>query len=175
LNQSANYAQKFDQLGDELDLEKNIDNIIDGLLIRAMGIMNSDFASIQIYNAKNRSLVLLGHKNFKPDSARFWNIVFPGTGATCGEALKKASRATVKDVREVEYIKGSGDLLSFEHSGIRSVQSTPLVSFKEEMVGMMSTHWRVTRDFDNDDFTSFDHLTRFAADLLEKQKHLFNG
>ncbi|HEX2683903.1 MAG TPA: hypothetical protein VHL77_08215, partial [Ferruginibacter sp.] len=95
---------------------------------------------------------------------------YPGTGAICGEALKHRSRVAIKDVNKVSFIQGRGDMKSFEFSGIRSVQSTPLVSSRGGFVGMISTQWRTPHDFANDDYDSLDQLALFTADLLEKRK-----
>jgi GAF domain-containing protein len=162
--------QILDGLKQTLQLENDIEVIVESLLNHAMQIMKSDFASVQLLDKKNSRLILIGQKNFQPESEHFWRIVYTGCGATCGEALKNQARVKVSDVDEVEFIKGTGDLHSFHFSGIKSCQSTPLISTEGEFVGMISTHWRTTHNFANDDFKCFDLLAGFAADILKQKE-----
>ena len=162
--------QTLEELKQYILTENDIPAITDALMTHAMQVMNSDFASIQLYDAKNGALILLGHKNFQPESAHFWQTVFEGSGTTCGESMKKRTRIMVSDVDQVSYMAGTGDLHSFHFSGIRSCQSTPVVSTGGEFIGMISTHWRMPHDFEKDDFKFFDALTLIAADVLEEKR-----
>ena len=164
-----NNTVSLEELKQALQAERSMDVITDTILTYAMQITNSDFASIQVYNSKNGALTLLGHKNFHPESERFWCIVFSGSGTACGQALTNKVRSKVNDVNKVDYIAGTGDLLSFHYSGIRSVQSTPLISTGGGFIGVISTHYHLPHDFDEDDFTAFDILALHTADFLEQK------
>lgn len=161
---STGSTRQFTKPGDSMD------RIIGSVLDHAMRIMKSDFSSLQVLDESKGGLVLIGHKNLKTESAYFWRIVYPGTGATCGEALKNKTRTLISDVDNVKFIEGTGDLKSFHFSGIRAVQSTLLISSEGDFVGMISTHWAATHDFANDDFESFDELATYTADILKKKK-----
>lgn len=156
--------------------EQDVTKIYEQLLETAIALMQSDFASIQLYDQQTEQLILLASKNFHPKSQKFWQTVFAGSGSTCGEALRSGSRIMVADVEESHFMKGTEDLNSYRISGIRAVQSTPLISRDGKFVGMISTHWENVHQPSENDFKFFDVLTRQAADLIEqKQRNKKSG
>jgi PAS domain S-box-containing protein len=137
------------------------------ILSAAVAIMRSDAASIQMLDPATDQLVLLGHRGFHPDSARFWQRVTRGSGGTCGQAFNERRRIIIEDVREDEVVRNSEDLQSYQMSGIVAVQTTPLITRAGKLIGMMSTHWRHRHRPDERQFGHFDVLARQAADLIE--------
>jgi GAF domain len=69
-------------------------------------------------------------------------FVRPGSGSTCGAALATGNRSIVPDIELSDLVAGSESLETFRQTGIRAVQSTPLVSRDGRLLGMISTHWR---------------------------------
>jgi PAS domain S-box-containing protein len=136
----------------------------------AVAIMSSDFASIQMVHPETGDLELLGHRGFTPEAAAFWSIVCANANCTCGQALASGERIIVADVDACEYMTASDDLAMYRQTGIRSVQSTPLIARNGRLLGMLSTHWRVPRLPREQDLPLFDVLARQAADLIE-QRH----
>lgn len=65
---------------------------------------------------------------------------------------------------------GTGDLDAYRRSGIRAVQSTPLVSRSGQLLGMISTHWREPHQPTERDLRPLDVLARQAADLIERAR-----
>src|SRR5262245_61122068 len=65
---------------------------------------------------------------------------------------------------------GSADLDHYHLSGIRAVQSTPLVSRSGELLGMISTHWRKPHQPSESSLRIIDVLARQAADLIERTR-----
>ncbi len=140
--------------------------LFESLLESAMKLMKSDFASIQIYDEKKNELVLYGNKNFHPESAVFWKTVLATSSSSCSEALINKKRIVVNDVEESEFMKGTEDLKYYRLSGIRAVQSTPLISRNGNFVGMISTHWKNVHYPTVNDLKFFDLLARQASDLI---------
>jgi PAS domain S-box-containing protein len=145
------------------------------MLETAMAIMGADFASIQSLeegtNAQSRRLKLVAWKNFDPTSARFWHWVTAGSGTACGEALLRGERIIIADVERSALVAGTPDLAEFRRSGIRSVQSTPLVSRSGRFLGMISTHWREPHEPCERKLNALDRLARQIADLIDRQEH----
>jgi len=63
---------------------------------------------------------------------------------------------------------GPEDLHAYRKSGIRWVQSTPLMSRSGQLLGMISTHWREPHRPPEKAFQPLDVLARQAADLIER-------
>ena len=62
----------------------------------------------------------------------------------------------------------TADLDAYRRSGIRAVQSTPLLSRSGQLLGMISTHWRHPHQPTEFSLRPFDVLARQAADLIER-------
>jgi PAS domain S-box-containing protein len=136
------------------------------ILDAARSLMRSDMASLQVLVSERQQLHLLAHRGFAAESARFWEWVRADTASSCGRALAADKRVLVPDMDRFD---GDPDEVeAYRRSGILSVQSTPLRAHSGEIVGMLSTHWRKRRTFDEADFRLFDVLARLVADLIER-------
>ncbi|PLZ88580.1 hypothetical protein CEN44_14995, partial [Fischerella muscicola CCMEE 5323] len=85
-------------------------------------------------------------------------------------ALNTGERAIIPDVETWEFLTGSRDLDAFRLSGIRSVQTTPLISRSGRVVGMISNHWREPHQPSERELGLLDVLARQAADLIEQRQ-----
>ena len=139
------------------------------ILDAAVTIMGSDFASMQMFYPERRELRLLAYRGFNPTAAAFWEWVRPGSGSTCGVALATGNRSVVPDIEWSDFMAGSEDLETYRQTGIRAVQSTPLVSRAGHLLGMISTHWRKPHEPSERDLRLLDVLARQAADLIERK------
>ncbi|HEV2209200.1 MAG TPA: HAMP domain-containing sensor histidine kinase [Verrucomicrobiae bacterium] len=77
---------------------------------------------------------------------------------------------TLHDIESSELLANAPDLREYRRSGIRAVQSTPLVSRTGRLVGMVSTHWREPRTPTERELRLMDVLARLAADLIERNQ-----
>ena len=140
----------------------------------AASLLRSDFASLQMLYPERGAggeLRLLAFRGFNADAARFWTWVRADSQSTCGEALRSGRRAVATDVERCGYMAGSEDLATYLATGIRAVQTTPLVARSGRLVGMVSTHWRRPHQPEERELRLFDILARQAADLLERSRN----
>src|SRR5262249_40032161 len=144
--------------------ENDVNTLYDRVLDAAVGLMSADFGSMQTFDSERDELRLLTHKGFHPESAKFWEWVRLDAACTCGVALSSGTRVVVPDVEACDFIQGSADLPSYRLSGIRAVQSTPLLSRSGQLLGMISTHWRQPHQPAERALRLLDVLARQAAD-----------
>ena len=143
-------------------------NFFDTILATAMQLMKSDFASLQVYEEGTKQLTLLANKNFHPGSAAYWEKVDAAPGSVYGEAFRSQKRVIVSDVETAGLT--ISELKIFRLSGIRSVQSTPLISRDGKLIGMLSTQWKTVHSPSDNEFKFFDVFARQAADLIENKR-----
>ena len=144
------------------------EKLIDGAQI----IMRSDFASLQQYHpdlGEQGELQLLGSRGFDPEATRFWTWVRADSACSCGVALKTRQRVIVTNVEEAPFLAGTADLQCYRNAGMQAVQSTPLISRRGKLVGMISTHWKNIHEPTERDLRLFDILARLAADMIERK------
>jgi signal transduction histidine kinase/CheY-like chemotaxis protein/PAS domain-containing protein len=158
------------KLSAQLTEEWDSSRLYDTLTGAAATLMHSDFASLQMIDPLRGKdeLVLLSSRGFTDEAKHFWQRVRPQSATTCGVALRTGERAIVSDVEAADFMAESDDLDVCRRTGIRAVQTTPLVSRGGATVGMISTHWRQPVVPSQRDLGLLDILARQAADLIER-------
>lgn len=161
-------TEQLHKVSTQLIQVKEAEALHEKILDAAMAIMRSDFASMQLFHPERGELRLLAYRGFNPAAAVFWEWVRPASGSTCGVALATKQRSIVADIELSDFMAGSEDLETYRHTGIRAVQSTPLISRAGHLLGMISTHWRQVHQPSDHDLRLLDVLARQAADLIER-------
>ncbi len=144
------------------------------MLETACAIMHADCASMQIIGAGPSGdepvLHLQAWRGFHPDSARYWERVPAAGPSSCARALTIGGRCIIADVDACADLEGTGDLAEYHRSGIRAMQSTPLLARGGRLLGVVSTHWREPHEPPAHALGIFDILARQVADLIDRQQ-----
>jgi signal transduction histidine kinase/ActR/RegA family two-component response regulator len=154
----------------QLIQEDQVDALYQRIVEAASTVMRSDMSSMQILHPERNELELLAWKGFHPKSAAFWKYVRLESNTSCGEAFRNGRRVIVPDVQTCEFIVDPADIEANRWSGVRAVQSTPLISRTGRLLGMISTHWRQPHQPSERDLSLLDVLARQAADLIERKR-----
>ncbi|WP_424363356.1 PAS domain S-box protein [Methylocystis parvus] len=148
--------------GQDGGLEPVLLEIVDA----AIAIGGADFGNIQLLDPVTGDLRIVAHRGFPPWWIEYWDAVAKGKGA-CGTALERKERVIVEDVERDSIFVGAQALDIQRKAGVRSVQSTPLVSRSGKVVGIFSTHYRRPGHPDDHTLCLLDLLARQAADIIE--------
>jgi len=162
------------QLSLDMAHEVDVASLYEKLIAAAVAIMRSDYASMQQYFphiGARGELKLLADHGFTPDSKKFWAWVRADSACTCGMAIARRERVIASDVENTAFMAGTADQAQLLNSGIRAAQTTPLLSRRGELVGMISTHWTQCHEPSDRDLRHMDILARLAADLIERTTH----
>jgi PAS domain S-box-containing protein len=157
----------------ELIREGNGKALYEKIVDVVVAIMRSEYASMQLLEPQPGEvgeLILLAFRGFNPQAAVFWQRVPADAGSTCAVALRTSKRVIVPDVEDCNFMQGTDDLVTYRDTGIRAVQSTPLLSRSGEIVGMISSHWKQVHMPTERDLRMFDVLARQTADLMERRR-----
>jgi PAS domain S-box-containing protein len=167
-------TQLLQDLSLEMAHEVDLDGLYAKLVQVAKTLMHSDFASMQRYyphlGAKGE-LKLIGHYGFSEQAAKFWAWVRADSACTCGMAIVRRQRVIAADVKNTDFMAGTADQAQLLEGGIHAAQTTPLLSRRGELVGMISTHWKKPHVPSERDLRLLDILARLAADLIERNMH----
>lgn len=160
-------ARRLQEISQRLVEEGDSLALYEQLLDAAMSIMGARFGSMQLLDAERQQLKLLTSRNFTPEARRFFQVVPAHAGSACGAALSSGSRVVIPDMETSSVMAGTRDLEVSRACGMRSVQSTPLVSRGGYVVGMISTHWDRPYEPTERQLRLLDVVARQAADLIE--------
>lgn len=165
-------ARRLQEISTQLIQEDNVQALYERILERAVDIMRSNFASMQMLiperDEGRGELLLLAHRGFTPEAAEAWKWVSTDSPCICGEALRIGERVVVADFETCAFIVGTPGLESYRTAGIRAAQSTLLRSRAGKVLGIISTHWREPHQPSERELRLLDMLARQAADLIER-------
>lgn len=161
------------EISTQLINENKAGELYQKIVEAACTIMRSECASLQMYWPERGSggeLQLLAFRGFHSKAAQFWEWVGIDSASSCGRALRVRTRVIVPDVERCDFLAASDDLATYRSTGIRAVQTTPLISRDGNLAGMLSTHWREPHTPAEHELRFFDILARQAADLIERRQ-----
>jgi PAS domain S-box-containing protein len=161
-------AQQLQEISTQLIQSNDITSLYQRILDAIITIMDAKAASLQILYPEKGKLRLLAWIGFDPASAAHWEWVSVDSGSCCSAALKTGQRVIVPDIEKCDFIIGTPSFDSYCQSGIRAVQSTPLLSRTGCMLGMISTYWHEPHQPTKHSLRLLDVLARQAADLIER-------
>jgi PAS domain S-box-containing protein len=170
MRRHADATLRLQRISTLLIREGNNGALYDHVLDAAIELMSADMGSMQVFHPERGELRLLAQRGFQPQSAAYWEWVRLDAASTCGMALSAGCRVVVEDIETCETMVGTADLDAYRRSGIRAVQSTPLLARSGRLLGMISTHWRKPHRPTEPELQPLDVLARQAADLIERNE-----
>ena len=153
----------------QLISEENVEALYNKILDAAIGLMQSDMASMQMLDESQEGLRIVASRGFGPEFSQIFKLNGRETETSCSAAMRESRRVIVPDVEACDFIVGTSALEDHRKTGIRAVQSTPLLSRSGKLVGMLSTHWRTPHHPTERSLRLLDILARQAADLMERR------
>ena len=133
----------------------------------AIEITAADMGNIRLFDPESGTLRIVASRGLGLPFLEFFQTVHAGQG-TYGGAVHNGDRVVVEDVTTSPVFAGTPLLDIYLASGIRAVQSTPLIGRSGQLVGVLSTDYRVPRRPADRDLSVLDTLARQAADWIER-------
>lgn len=149
-------------LGDD-DIETLLDEVLDA----AVQVTGADMGSMQLFDAGSGTLRLRAYRGLDEAVAASFGNIQPSTRTSCGRALAQGRRVIAEDVRTSD-VFDEASRAAMLAAGVMAAQSTPLMSRADELLGMISTHWRSPHLPTARALQLMDVVARQAADLLER-------
>jgi PAS domain S-box-containing protein len=160
----------------EIVREDDVQVIYEKIMDAAVGIMRSDFASIQMLYPERYApgsggeLRLLASRGFTPQAAKFLEWVCAESKCTRAIALATGKRCIDADIANSQFLADTADQEAYLQAGIGACQSTPLISRTGKLVGVISTYWNKPHQPPERNLRLLDLLARQAADLIDRKK-----
>ncbi len=162
-------TQLLRDLSVRLVSESDTQAFFDAIVAAAKSITGAQAGCLQLLDAVAHELVLLASNGFEPAAAQRLSRVNAKSPVSCGQALAMNRPAVVHyDVPGIADPDGTIRLLV--EGGIRSAQSTPLVTRAGRTVGMLCTKWTESqRRLSMRETRFLDLLARQAAEFIERR------
>jgi PAS domain S-box-containing protein len=156
--------QKLRELSRRVLGAGGMEGLLQAVMDVAVATVGADQGTLQLLEGE--TLRIVAHRGHTSPFLNFFESA-ETVASACWEAAKHGERVVVSDVEKSELFAGTESLAVLRAAGVRSVQSTPMVSRTGKSVGILSTHWRKPHCPDERDLWRIDLLVRQAADLIE--------
>jgi len=143
---------------------EGLEGLLQEVVDAAVEIVGADQGTLRLLEGD--SLRIVAHRGHPAPFLKFLESA-QTVASTFREAAKSGERMVVPDVEESELFAGTESLAVLRAAGVRSVQSTPIVSRAGKTLGILSTQWGKPYSPDEHDLWRIDLLVRQAADLIE--------
>jgi signal transduction histidine kinase/response regulator RpfG family c-di-GMP phosphodiesterase len=144
------------------DLAAALDDVLENAIVTT----GADLGNIQLYNPRIGALEIVAQRGFRKDFLDYFRLVRVDEGSCCAQAMQSGARIIIEDVERDPTYERHRQVAAA--AGYRAVTSTPLKSRDGNILGMLSTHFRLPRGVSERDQRLLDLYARHAADLIER-------
>jgi GAF domain-containing protein len=139
-------------------------SVCDALLQRSLELTGATLGNVQLVDWQTGELKIVSQFGFRPDFLRFFERVKYQDSCACARALDTRAPVVVGDVMSDAGFVPYRDIA--EHAGFRAVQSTPLLTSRSALVGIVSTHFSARHSPTARELAVLKEIGGLAADAI---------
>lgn len=148
----------------DLSTDECFGRIIDA----AIALTGAKKANLQVLEHEAGTFKIAAQHGFEVPFLTFFAHGLNGASA-CAAAMRSGQQIVVDDVMASAIFVGQASQKAMTDAGVRAVTSTPLVSSKGIVLGIISTHFATPHRPDERELRFMSLLARQAADYLERK------
>jgi len=145
------------------DLKTALEEVLSAII----DTTGADMGNVQLLDPNTQTLHIAAQRGFEQEFLEHFRTVSVESDSACAHALRTARRFISDDVHRSFDPAHRAQAIK---AGYVSVQSTPLLSAKGELLGVLSTHYRTTHQFTERDLRILDLYARPAADFIARMR-----
>lgn len=146
--------------------QNNLQEIYKEILEAAITLTHTDKGCIQIFDKQINCLKIIESNGLEEQILNQFKFT-PFGKRTSGKAFSERRRVIVEDIQQTS-IYSETDKKCYLYAGIRTIQSTPLISNTGSIVGILLTYYTLKHQFEERELRMLDLLARTAADVIER-------
>jgi len=140
-----NVMRRLHRMTLEVATAPNMQEALNHLLAAIMEFQAADLGSVQLLDRETQQLRIVAQHGFRAAFLKRFEQVGMDDDSSSGRAMRARVPVHISDVttdaRYKPYLETASE------AGYRAVQSTPLINRKNELVGMLSVHFRNPKEF----------------------------
>jgi two-component system phosphate regulon sensor histidine kinase PhoR len=154
------------EIGSRVTEYPDLSDLASAILGVAIEITHADLGTLQLVDSDADVLTMVAAHGFGPGFTETLRTVKRSNNPSSARAWSTGARVVIEDVEDDPVMAGTPELEIYRSAGVRAVQSTPLLSPTDEVLGMLSTHFRKPVQFETETLQIVDMLARFAGDVI---------
>jgi len=135
----------------------------------AMEVSRADKGNLQLLDTTSGALTIAAQEGFDTPFLRFFECVRDDASA-CAAAMRSGNRVVVENVAKSEIFAGHPSLKAMLDADVRAMTSIPLMSSRDNLLGMVSVYFREPHRPTDTEVTRLELLARQMADYLERKR-----
>jgi PAS domain S-box-containing protein len=148
--------------------ESNTKQCLKLILETAIEVAGAEKGAIQLLETNSDALVIAVQHGFEEPFLRFFERVRDDHSA-CSAAMRSSKQVVVDDILESDIFRGRASQKFLTEMGVRAIIRTPLMSSKNNLLGLVSTHFSLPHQPNERELQLLHLLARQAADYLERK------
>jgi GAF domain-containing protein len=152
----------LDHMNRRLHRQQTFERAISTILDDARALNGAEFGNLQLCAGDH--LLMVAHRSFDSHFLRTFREVLRDDGTACGRALRSGKTVLVEDVERDE------DFAPYRSAartaGFRSVATTPLVTSRRQIIGVVSTHFTTVHRPTAFEIAAFEQYCLGASNFL---------
>ncbi|HZV98119.1 MAG TPA: EAL domain-containing protein, partial [Methylophilaceae bacterium] len=146
------------------DLPTALEEVLDA----SITMLGAQMGNLQLYNPQTDQMEIVKQRGFRPEFLSKYRMLGNEPGTSSSRALQRGERVIIEDVKTDPAYQPYQKIAV--RAGYRAVQTTPLISRKGQMLGLLSTHFRQPHRPSPHDLSLLDLYARQAVDFIERME-----
>ena len=143
------------------DLQTGLEEVLDA----ALALMEAELGNVRLLDRRTRELRIAAQRGFGKEYLERYSSVGANSGEVCAKAAQQGKRVIVEDVQSEPQFAHYRAIATT--AGFRGIQSTPIMSRRGELLGVLSTYFRDPQHPSERALRMIDLYARQAAEFLE--------
>ena len=156
--------RRLHQMSVSLTSKLDIESVLEEVLRAAMDAQNASMGLLSLHHPEQDELKVKVHRGFAADFLKQIESVPPGLGA-CGTCYAQRRQVVVEDT-EVDTVFAPYREAA-RAAGFRACHSTPLLARSDQIIGVLTVHFRKPHRPSERETRLMDLYARMAADFIE--------
>jgi signal transduction histidine kinase len=162
--------RRLHELHSRLAQETGLEVALHEILAAAVELAGTDRGTMQILRPDSGRLEIVAERGHGHSSRFIEHFRHSGFSQGCDAAKREKRRLIIEDVRTFPGLVGTEDGEATLADDILAAQSTPVITRKGEIVGVLSTQYRRPYRPSDDELRLLDLLAWIAADFVERHR-----
>jgi PAS domain S-box-containing protein len=143
------------------DLQTALEEVLDA----ALALMEAELGNVRLLDPATHQLRIAVQRGFGAEYLQHFSSVGANSGEVCARAAQQRKRVVVEDMQtDIQFASYRATAAT---EGFRGVQSTPIMSRRGELLGVLSTYFREPQRPSERALRMIDIYARQAAEFLE--------
>lgn len=170
LSDEFNAVTRIQKISASFVQEGDFESILYNILKAAIMISGAYKGTLQLLRPGTERLEVAAQLGFDQSYIDFFSSISHDSDRVCAKALEQEERIIVEDVTKSPVFLNTPALDIHLAAGVRALQSTPLISRRGKVIGILSTHWDRPCYPSENILRYIDLLAGQAADIIERKR-----